>query len=130
MTEKSTSSLVDGVEKFLEESISSMSTLTPPVNSVGRRAPEQRGEIRKTRSLLVEMEIPSTATSSPQSSSEEIGPNCLSPCPVTRRKSGTLTYANSVSELRRAGASRDGCPATPKPTRRQPPPRLESPLTG
>lgn len=78
-----------------------------------RLPPERRG-VAQSRSCLVEMDLPAGAS--------------------TRRK-GTLTFANSVSELKRSGSSRptnlqmgENSPA--KPLRRAPPRRAQSCMDG
>ncbi|KAG7347366.1 hypothetical protein IV203_016071 [Nitzschia inconspicua] len=136
--------------------ISSAEKSTPPsskfsssifASSSRTDPPEKRGKLRKTRSLLVEMEIEETdidptsqRISSPRSSlitnegmetttsGEKSTPP--PPSPSIRRKSGTLTFASSIGELKRAGSSREVGPVSPKPTRRKAPVRSQSCLTG
>lgn len=75
-----------------------------------RLPPESRG-LRESRSLLVEVDLAPLGADG-------------------RGRKGTLTFANSVSELRRAGSSREtsGSGGSPlgKPERRAPPRRAQS----
>jgi hypothetical protein len=95
------------------ESISSISSPTSPTRVLqsawARTPPDRRGDLRKSRSLLVEMEV-----------------GIKSPTP----RRGTLTFAKSVSELKRAGSSREMGPASPKPKLRSAPCRSQSCVTG
>lgn len=72
-----------------------------------RLPPESRG-VKESRSLIVEVDL----------------------APLHGGRKGTLTFANSVSELRRAGSSRIGGEAPRKPLRRTPPSRAESCANG
>jgi hypothetical protein len=132
LMENSISSLTEGMDCPLDDTIPSLSTLTSHVVPLEtRRPPERRREIRKTRSLLVEMDISPSTTSSPRSSvsTESIeSDQSLTPATPNRRKSksGTLTFAKSISELKRAGSSREVGPLSPKPTRRKAPNRSQS----
>lgn len=132
-----------GTDTSDEQRTCSLSTVTTPITTmINRRGPpEKRGELRKSRSLLVEMEINSTTTSSPRSSlisdegiksNSDYKPLPLLPPPPSpmRRKSGTLTFARSIGELKRAGSSRDVGPVSPKPTRRKAPIRSRSCVPG
>jgi len=146
----SASSAADISEKSWEESnssIATITTLTSPTKSmmVGRLPPERRGELRKARSLLVEMEIPSLLASpggngdrdcdDDKNNNNNIKGGVASPSnaaalasPTSRR--GTLTFANSIKELKRAGSSRDTGPVSPKPIRRKAPTRTQSCFAG
>lgn len=77
-----------------------------------RLPPDSRG-VKESRSSIIEVDLSSPNT-----------PN---------QRKGTLTFANSVRELRRAGSSRAGEPTTPdceKPERRGPPRRVHSCMQG
>ena len=73
-----------------------------------RLPPSERG-VTQSRSCLVEIEVPDGAN-------------------PTRRKMGTLTYANTVGQLSRAGSSRagEGGGGPRRPPRRAPPRRAQS----
>jgi hypothetical protein len=134
LMENSNGSLVEGTDT-LDDTIPYLSPLTSDVATLERRRPpERRREIRKTRSLLVEMDILPTTTSSPRSSLsiENTGSDQSLPLATLDRKSksGTLTFARSISELKRAGSSREVGPVSPKPTRRKAPARSQSCVTG
>ena len=69
-----------------------------------RLAPSERG-VTQTRSCLVEIEVPEGTT----------------------RRKGTLTFANTVGQLSRAGSSRgEGGSGPRRPPRRAPPRRAQS----
>ena len=130
-------------EKCWDESSREFSPMISVRKKAGSRdAPDRRGELRKSRSHLVEVDIASSTHSSRTNSSASIissmsaetssplpSPTPESP-PLGRRKSGTLTFARSIGELKRAGSSREVGPISHKPLRRQPPARSQSCLTG
>lgn len=77
-------------------------------NHSSRLPPESRG-VKESRSSIIEVDLSSPDT-----------PN---------QRKGTLTFANSVRELRRAGSSRP-MESTEKPLRRAPPRRVQSCMQG
>ncbi len=83
-------------------------TSTPDDHYNTRLPPDSRG-VKESRSSIIEVDLSSPET-----------PN---------QRKGTLTFANSVRELRRAGSSR-GVESGDKPTQRVPPRRVQSCMQG